>query len=58
MCQPPENKNLKINEDVVIVMMMACDDYLILNKRFEFEFSKTLSPAFFKKIRRKGIQVW
>ena len=31
----------------MIVMMMACVVVIVVQKRFEFEFSKTLGPAFF-----------
>ena len=51
MCQPPENKYLKINEDLVIVMIisMAYDDDLNLKKGFEFEFSKNAELGVFQK---------
>ena len=35
----------------MIVVMMACVVMIVVKKRFEFEFSKTLGPAFFEKIK-------
>ena len=35
----------------MIVVMMACVMVIVVQKRFEFEFSKTPSPAFFEKFK-------
>ena len=37
----------------MIVMMMACVVVIVVQKRFEFEFSKTLGPAFFWKVQKE-----
>ena len=40
MCQPPENKYLKINEVVMIVMMMACVMVIDLKKDSNLNFQE------------------
>jgi hypothetical protein len=44
----------------MIVVMMACVMVIVVQKRFEFEFSKTLRPAFFEEFKNssKRVQVW
>ena len=41
----------------MIVMMMACVVVIVVQKRFEFEFSKNLGPAFFLKKFKKSSSV-
>ena len=53
--------SLKVFENkLVIVVMMACVMVIVVQKRFEFEFSKTLRPAFFEEFKNssKRVQVW